>query len=814
MKIALQELSLRGKPIHHLSMVPSHAGTFPLWLFIAATCPMSLPFAMRNTAWRLLILLATAFLAIAMPSEARAQDLRGTVEAGSVGNEADITVTNTSAVVPVEGLRLTVVGAPRFLANVRISPESVVSVPPGQSQAFTVAFDVLPDAPDGQAETVSFQITAEKGAKIDPSRIIVTVEFEKRPEQPATPAQTTARTPPLTPPAQSVPRPPSGTPTQAPGDEYDWYVITREGIGLGLDESVYPAALNRKRVRADAVVRRRRGERIDVAQIRSDILAHPYCEGVHTDVADYWEQLNVSTSVPFDTSEKAYAEMRRRPQVMQVIETIPNIDPKAVKSKFGCGGTIASGSTASIPPGVAVAHPSTTAAPPVDPNALDPNDANMAGLIRTWIGQADPPDNARGARFRYDEWGRVHGTGINGELVTAGRRPDAASGMSSPQYLWTLRDQLDSVDHCTLGQYVLASLQNQSVNDCQGRYRRPAPQLVAAPNVTGHHWQDAQNELQRAGFETDLVGGDPPTSEAEGNKVQWQKPKAGESVAPGSKVQIAIRPPYVEPKKIVPEVGGLAWGQAQQRLRAAGFEADLVGGDPAPTRAQESTVQRENGQKPAAGTMLAPGEKVTVRIHTAYVPPRVDPPAGLQPPRINPPPPVVSPRGDPPVASPLSPALPPPPSQQAQQCNDLVNRANAANSGGRFQEALNYYSRARLMNCNIPGLDNAIANVQGALQRQQQQQQQAQQCSDLVNRGNEARNSGRLQDAVNHYSQARKINCPVPWLNDAITQIQNQQRQSQTKTPPSRGRSPGTSGPPVQGPPQGGCQGGILGQGC
>ena len=166
---------------------------------------------------------------------------------------------------------------------------------------------------------------------------------------------------------------------------------------------------------------------------------------------------------------------------------------------------------------------------------------------------------------------------------------------------------------------VVARQNSVDANETRKRYgcSVQTPQGVTVVDVEGLDWKQAQQKLETAGFVPDLTGGDPPRSPAEGNKVQWQKPKAGQSVALGSKVQIAIRPPYVEPKRSVPDVAGLGWKEAEGKLRAAGFTTDLRGGDPAPTRAQESTVLLKDGQKPVAGTMLAPGEKVTVIFHTA-----------------------------------------------------------------------------------------------------------------------------------------------------------------------------------------------------
>jgi hypothetical protein len=67
----------------------------------------------------------------------------------------------------------------------------------------------------------------------------------------------------------------------------------------------------------------------------------------------------------------------------------------------------------------------------------------------------------------------------------------------------------------------------------------------------------------------------------------------------------------------VPDVRGLAGPAAEARLRDAGLAAGIEVGSPAPTAAQESTVQET---RPAAGTPVEPGSRVSVLVHARAVP--------------------------------------------------------------------------------------------------------------------------------------------------------------------------------------------------
>jgi beta-lactam-binding protein with PASTA domain len=143
----------------------------------------------------------------------------------------------------------------------------------------------------------------------------------------------------------------------------------------------------------------------------------------------------------------------------------------------------------------------------------------------------------------------------------------------------------------------------------------PPTAARTVPDVRGLDHAEATARLQAAGLGADFVGGDPPRSAAEEHKVQWTRPAAGDPVAPGSRVEVAIRPEYRAPATTVPDVRGLDHAQAAARLQAAGLGADFVGGDPPRSAAEEHKVQ---WTRPAAGNPVAPGSRVEVAIRPEY----------------------------------------------------------------------------------------------------------------------------------------------------------------------------------------------------
>jgi uncharacterized membrane protein len=117
-------------------------------------------------------------LGLAVSAGPQERQLTGTLEAGSVDNEVTIVVTNSSERLPVEGLKVSVAGTPRYLAHIRISPRGGGSLSPKQSQRFVITFNVSKEAPPGQSEKLTFLVSADQ-AEFDQASPQVTLRFVK-----------------------------------------------------------------------------------------------------------------------------------------------------------------------------------------------------------------------------------------------------------------------------------------------------------------------------------------------------------------------------------------------------------------------------------------------------------------------------------------------------------------------------------------------------------------------------------------------------------------------------------------------------------
>jgi len=242
---------------------------------------------------------------------------------------------------------------------------------------------------------------------------------------------------------------------------------------------------------------------------------------------------------------------------------------------------------------------------PPDPAAIDPDDPAIAALIDRWLRLAEPPENAtQGADLHYDRWGRKLGRAATGIIRAAGT-PDYAAGTSQAT-VWGFRTELDSVDHCTLGEYVLAQIEAGSIEHCRGRYRPPA--LVAVPDLGGLTGGEAVQRLESAGLAARPVVGARPRRESLAHTVAGQDPPAGTQVDAGSAVTVTLQGAW-DPGVAVPDVLDLTAVEAQRRLEVAGFEVTVRVGAPAASRSAVHTVA---AQRPSPGTRLESGGMVTL----------------------------------------------------------------------------------------------------------------------------------------------------------------------------------------------------------
>ncbi len=246
----------------------------------------------------------------------------------------------------------------------------------------------------------------------------------------------------------------------------------------------------------------------------------------------------------------------------------------------------------------------------LDPASINPNDPDISGYIREWIGVAEPPLNATiGANLRYTEWGVMVGT-VPGGVITANRPPDASAGWTSVEYVWMLRDDLDSVNHCKLGEYVMSKI-GGPVLQCAGRYGPQPPNPL--DDYRGRRMGRAKQDALMKGLAVSTVGGDPAPEPDLAFRVQDQWPAPETEVEAGAAFELKVYGDYVAVTS-VPDLAGQSLSGVRERLGGAGLEFDVVGGDPAADESQAFTVQ---WQDPAAGAEVDPDSRVTVALFGA-----------------------------------------------------------------------------------------------------------------------------------------------------------------------------------------------------
>ncbi len=96
------------------------------------------------------------------------------------------------------------------------------------------------------------------------------------------------------------------------------------------------------------------------------------------------------------------------------------------------------------------------------------------------------------------------------------------TGRFDPNFLWVNRRGLDSVNHCTMGEYVEARMNGGSTSHCHGRYRRAAPstpsiedRIASSGGVSGATSQTPGAQTFTDDFRSASpagTGGDAPTA--------------------------------------------------------------------------------------------------------------------------------------------------------------------------------------------------------------------------------------------------------------------------------------------------------------
>ena len=244
---------------------------------------------------------------------------------------------------------------------------------------------------------------------------------------------------------------------------------------------------------------------------------------------------------------------------------------------------------------------------PITPDSVDPTNSQTAGLITEWMSVARPPENAvPGNNVRYSSKGSIIGKVASGTIEA---RHDPAA--IDPVWLWKNKRKLDSVDHCTLEEYVVARLENKSTNHCQGRYG-------AVKDLKGMRLDKAMAEVTRAGFKYDVpVPGTQAKTEEANDTIERQEPGPNQYLKKGQVLKLVVHTPYVSGKITLPNFIGEPLVEALKWLKKNELKMKKPKpGSPAPTKEKSGTVE---AQKPVAGTAMKAGDKVTLTVHSKYV---------------------------------------------------------------------------------------------------------------------------------------------------------------------------------------------------
>lgn len=248
---------------------------------------------------------------------------------------------------------------------------------------------------------------------------------------------------------------------------------------------------------------------------------------------------------------------------------------------------------------------------PPSAREIDPAQADIARHIAQWIRIAEPPENAQGGNARYTAWGQVVGT-VPGNVIRAQGPPDDRGSQSPTEYVWARREQMDSLNHCKLGDYVLAQLAGTSIIHCHGLVPAPIGKLVF--DVVDQPGETAKTTLAEQGFDVELALGRPAPSAEREFQVQDQTPAPGYRRPEGSSVTLTLLDKALTAVTI-PDIRDIPGAVAERRLLEAGLNPDVQHAVAAPSPEQAFRVFRV---EPPVGTETGKNSQVLVVAYGPY----------------------------------------------------------------------------------------------------------------------------------------------------------------------------------------------------
>ena len=226
-----------------------------------------------------------------------------------------------------------------------------------------------------------------------------------------------------------------------------------------------------------------------------------------------------------------------------------------------------------------------------DPSSIpiNPSKPDIAQHIADWIAKAEPPINAtENAQVRYNNRGNFVGKTQSGTIED---RHD--TGAFDPVFLWNNKRGLDSMNHCTMEEYVNKQIAGKGIKNCAGRYKPSADKpdksdsdKPTIPNVVGLGAREAAEQIQTAtGIRPRVVLGKPAPTLNQSRTVANVTPKPGSNVGKDDKITITV---YAPAQAIIPDVIGLDAKVAVEKIKSAtNIRPRVVLGQPASDKSRK-----------------------------------------------------------------------------------------------------------------------------------------------------------------------------------------------------------------------------------
>lgn len=240
-----------------------------------------------------------------------------------------------------------------------------------------------------------------------------------------------------------------------------------------------------------------------------------------------------------------------------------------------------------------------------------PDHPNIIALINEWVARAEPPQNAtEGGNFRYNQWGQLTGTSASGGRATPNGPPDVANGRTPVEHMWSTRHEADSVDHCTLGNYIDLKLADQPISQCTGRYQ------PVVPNLVGKAVAAAKSTLNSRNLTVNINVGKPAPTASLAGSIERQGVAGQTQLPKGSVVELWVHTAYLGDLVLLNSWVGKPIAEAKKALEDNGVKVAIEIGTPAKSEAASNTVEE---QIPQGAMRVKRGSKVTLLMHTQFV---------------------------------------------------------------------------------------------------------------------------------------------------------------------------------------------------